>query len=243
MASSSNALQALLADDAKNAALRQVLSTYLSVGELATLVQVCAALRPWLVDYGAQLFLGVTDVDAVGEAEVLRPWRPHMLLNGQPTMCKKKTIHVRPRIFSCYGRTADGRQLVREVPRGAAVDLERSGASVLLVHASDQNEAETLLRNFPLFAKRKPPKGVAGPCYDTYHMGAHIQETLSRHRTPPGMYRLRVVMHLRHIVDSEVYDAYTYTSDAFYIVAAPPKKGSATERARREEPHKRSRVV
>ena len=237
------AFHALLYNDATNAALRQVLSAHLSVGELSTLVQVCRAFRPWLVDYGAQLFLGVTGDIAHGAHRVLRPWTPHLLLNGQPAMCKKKTVHVEPRIYSCYGRTPDGKQLVKVVPYGCVVDLQRSGVTVALVHASSEHEAETLLHNFPLFTKKKPPKGEAGPYYDTYHMGAHIEETLSRHSTPPGMYRLRVVVHLRHICDSEVYEAYTYTSDAFHIVAAPPKKGSATEKARREEPYKRSRFV
>ena len=237
------ALLDLLYDDASNTALREVLSTQLSIGELSTLVQVCRAFRPWLVDYGAQLFLGVTGDVAEGEHRVLRPWTPHLLLNGQPAMCKKKTVLVEPRIYSCYGRTADGRQMVRVVPRGAIVDLERSGVTVALVDAANHENTETLLCNFPLFTKKKPPKGEEGPCYDTYHMGAHIEETLSRHRTPPGKYRLRVVVHLRHTCDLKVYEAYTYTSDAFYIVAAPPKKGSATEQARREEPHKRSRTV
>ena len=41
---------------------------------------------------------------------------------------------------------------------------------------------------------------------------------------------------------SEVTDAYTYTSDAFYVVAAPPRTAAAA-RARREQPHKRSRFV
>lgn len=241
---SSSALSTLLADDFKNAALRQILSTYLSVGELSTLVRVCAATRSWLVDYGAQLFLGVTGVDEVGEVKVLRPWRPHMLLNGQPAMCKKKTINITPRIYSCHGRTTDGKQLVREVPRGALADLERSGVSVLLVHASgEKGEAEMLLRNRPLFAKRKPSKGQTCPCYDTYHIGAHIHDTLSRHRTPPGLYRLRVVAHLAHLCEARVSYDYTYTSDAFYVVSAPPKKGSATEKARREQPHKRARLV
>ncbi len=241
---STGALSTLLANDFNNAALRQVLSTYLSVDEFATLVRVCAATRLWLVEYDAQLFLGVTGVDEVGENKLLRPWRPHMLLNGQPAMCKKKTINITPRIYSCHGRTADGSQLVREVPRGALVDLERSEVSVLLVHASgQQGVAETLLSNSPLFKKRIPPKRQSWTSYDTYHIGAHIHDTLSRYRTPPGMYRLRVVVHLAHLCEAQVSYAYTYTSDAFYVVSAPPKKGSAVEKARREQPHKRARLV
>jgi len=237
------AFLALLYEDASNTALREVLSTYLSVGELATLVQACRAFRPWLVENDAQLFLGVTGDDAEGEHAVLRPWEPHVMLNGQPALCKKRLVHVFPRIYSRCGRTADGRQLVQRVPHGAVVDLARSSVTVSLVHASNLEHKETLLCNFPLFTKKKPPKDDPGPCWDTYHMGGHIQETLSRHTHPPGMYRLQVVMHLRHTVDSEVYEAYTYTSDAFYIVSAPPKRGSATEQARREEPQKRSLFV
>ena len=43
----------LIYSDAENTALRQVLSTYLLIGELATVVQVCTAFRSWLVDSGA----------------------------------------------------------------------------------------------------------------------------------------------------------------------------------------------
>ncbi len=232
----------LLYDDTQNTALRQVLSAHLSIGELALLTRVCRAFRPWLVENDAQLFLGVTDDDAEGEHRVLRPWKPHLLLNGQPALCKKRLVHVFPRIYSCCGRTADGRQLVKRVPRGANVDILRSGVSVMLVHASSREPTETLLCNFPLFTTMKPPKDEPGPCYDTYHMGGHIQTTLSRHRTPPGRYRLRVVLHLVLRNREALLENYTYTSDAFYVVAAPPRTAAAVV-ARRDEPPRRSSVV
>ena len=156
-------LHALLYDDASNTALRQVLSTQLSIGELATLVQVCTAFRPWLVDYGAQLFLGVTGDNAAGEHRVLRPWQPHLLLNGQPAMCKKRAVFVTPCVYSCYGRTADGRQMVSAVRPGASIDTERSGLTLRLVRASTRDEAEVLgIQNAPLFAKKTPRKGKGG---------------------------------------------------------------------------------
>ena len=123
----------------------------------------------------------MTDDDAEGEHWVLRPWKPHLLLNGQqPALCKNRLVHVFPRIYSRCGRTADGRQLVKRVPRGASVDILRSGVSVMLVHASSRAPEETLLCNFPLFTTMKPPEGEADPYYDTYHMGGHIQTTLAR---------------------------------------------------------------
>ena len=236
-------LHALLYDDTKNTALRQVLTTQLAVKELTVLVQVCTAFRSWLVDTGAQLFLGVTGDNAAGEHRVLRPWQPHLLLNGQPAMCKKKTVLVTPRIYSCYGRTADGKQMVSAVRPGANVDLERSGVTLRLVHNHTGDEKEVLgIRHFPLFAKKKPPKSKEAPFYDTYHMGVHIEQTLSRYESPPGRYRLEVALHLVRKDTLEVTDAYTYTSDAFYVVAAPPRTAAAA-RARREQPHKRSRFV
>ena len=233
----------VLYDDARNTALRQVLSTHLSVCELCALVQVCTAFRSWLVGHGAQLFLGVTALDIVGGKKVLREWQPHFLLNGQPTMCKKRTILITPRVYSCYGRAADGRQLVHEVPPGKKVDTERSAVTLRLVHASTRAEAEVLLRNLPLFVKKQTPKGTEKDYSNTHHMGIHIRETLSRHQTPPGRYRVQVELHLVHGDTKRKLNVYVYTSDAFYVVAAPPKRGSETERARREEPHRRSSIV
>ena len=236
-------LHALLYDDTQNTALRQVLTAQLAVKELAVLVQVCTAFRSWLVDTGAQLFLGVTGDNAAGEHRVLRPWQPHLLLNGQPAMCKKKAVFVTPCVYSCYGRTADGRQMVSAVRPGASIDTERSGLTLRLVRASTRDEAEVLgMQNVPLFAKKKPRKGKGGAFYDTYPMGVHIEQTLSRHESPPGMYRLEVAVHLVHRDTHKATDAYTYTSDAFYVVAAPPRTAAAA-RARREQPHKRSRLV
>ena len=185
-AASHAAFLGVLYDDVSNTALRQALSTHLSVCELCALVQVCTAFRSWLVGHGAQLFLGVTALDIVGGNKVLRAWQPHFLLNGQPAMCKKRTILITPRVYSCYGRAADGRQLVHEVPPGAKVDTERSAVTLRLVHASTRAEAEVLLRNMPLFTKKQTSKGAEKDYSNTYHMGIHIRETLSRHQTPPG---------------------------------------------------------
>jgi len=232
----------LIYSDAENTALRQVLSTYLSIGELATVVQVCTAFRSWLIDSGAHLFLGVTPLDTVGEHSVLRPWAPHLTLNGQPAMCKKKAVLVTPRIYSCCGQTADGKQIVRVVPRGASVAIEHSTVKMRLVHANTHIETESL-GHLSLFTKKTPPRGVQAPYYDTYRTGLHIQETLSRHRSPPGMYRLEVEAILVRKDTQATSGRLVFTSDAFYVVAAPPKPGSVTERARRDEPHVRSRIV
>lgn len=232
----------LVYNDTKNTALRQALSTHLSVGEIASLVQVCTAFRSWLKDSGASLFLGITPLDTVGGGQVLRAWQPHLTLNGQPAMCKKKVVLVTPRIYSCCGQTADGLPMVSVVPRGANVDIGRSKICVRLLHANTHAEAELLLCA-TLFTKKKPLKGVQGPCYDTYHAGVQIQETLSRHRSPPGRYKLEVrALLVRKETGAALCD-YVFTSDAFYVVAAPPKPGSATERSRRDGPHKRSRTV
>lgn len=163
----------VLYDDASNTALRQVLSTHLSVCELCSWVQVCTAFRSWLVGHGAQLFLGVTALDIVGGKKVLREWQPHFLLNGQPTMCKKRTIRIAPRVYSCYGRAADGRQLVHEVPPGANSSLELHISSPFCAHLHTLEPTEQFLGRIDVLptlasfceqGKRWTPSAVPSRC-------------------------------------------------------------------------------
>jgi hypothetical protein len=237
-----DALCALLHDDTNNTTLCQVLAPLLGIADLCALAHVCRPFRSWVADNGSQCFLGVT-LKRV-ESSTLAPWQHQLTLNGQGTVCKKNAIRLDPQIYWSWGTSAEGEPMVEEVAWGSQVDTLKSNVYARLLDAETGDEVEHL-GTFPLFRPTKSKAEDARPQHKRCKLRKlyiWIHNTLSSHQTPPGMYKLQVTA-LVALLQTGLGKDYSYTSDRFFVVSAPPKKGSANERARREEPYRRARVV
>ena len=118
---SHHALTQLLYSDTHNTALCHALAPWLELSDLTTLAHVCRAFRSWLRDTGRQCFLSVLPLWSV-DVPVLATWKPHFLVDGVAHVSKRHSFLVQPRIYSCYARTVEGKQMVEQVPRGSLVD-------------------------------------------------------------------------------------------------------------------------
>ena len=217
-----DALAQLLYSDQENTALCHALSPWLELNELTALARVCRAFRSWVRDTGRQCFLGVMPLDCVDGANgALLPWKSHFFVDGVAHVSKRHSFHVRPCIYTCYGRFPFGEDMVMEVPHGSLVDPERTTIKAQLVHAITHECVEELADQ-KLFQQVKPPKGKEAPYY-SYRRPVFfkILDTLSSDYTPPCMFRLHVDVFVG-MHDTHDYGHYSYTSDKFWVVSTSP---------------------
>ncbi len=226
-----DALTQLLYSDTHNTALCHALASCLELKNLVALARVCRAFRSWLRDTGRQCFLSIMPLGPVDGVRLgLLPWQPHFLVDGVAHVSKRHSFLVRPRIYTCYARTADGQALVQQLHRGSLVDAPRCRVQAKLLHAITLQCVEELA-SFPLFQLAKPPKGEEGPCYKFRKpIFFKILRTLSSHYTPTCMFRLRVEVSVA-FHDGGVGGQYAYTSDRFWVVSTAPASQGKRARA------------
>lgn len=235
-----DAFNQLIHNDTCNTSLSHPLALWLSVNDLAVLAHVCRALRTWVVDSGKQCFLALQSLN-VADPPALAPWKPHFLLNGIGAISKKHSIVLQPRIYSCVGIDAEGTPIVVHPQPGLQVDFAKSTMDACLVNDATGKIAEPL-GSFPMFFAIKSTKNDAGPRYGTKRIRLKVNRTLSSKHAFPVMFKLQLTAHVR-LHDTDIEREYVYTSERFFVVSSPPLKGSANERARRDEPPKRSCAV
>jgi len=218
---SHHALTQLLYSDTHNTALCHALAPWLELRDLVVLAHVCRAFRSWPRDTGRQCFLSILPFWSVN-VPVLATWKPHFLVDGVAHVSKRHSFLVHPRIYSCYARTVEGKQMVEQVPRGSLVDVRCTSVKARLVHAITHESVEELAC-VPLFQTVKPPKGEDAPYY-TFRRPVFfkILRTLSSHYSPPCMFRLCVEVFVG-LHDTGVSGHYTYTSDRFWVVSTAPE--------------------
>ena len=218
---SNHALTKLLYNDTDNTALCHALAPCLELRDLTILAHVCRAFRSWLRDTGRQCFLSILPLWSV-DVPVLATWKPHFLVDDVAHVSKRHSFHVQPRIYTCYARTAEGKQMVEQVPRGSLVDPHRVCVRAQLVHAITHECVEKLASE-QLLQQVKPPKGEEEPYY-TFRKPIFfkILRTLSSHFSPPCMFRLRVEVFVGLHDTNRVHGHYTYTSDKFWVVSTSP---------------------
>lgn len=235
-----DAFNQLIYNDVHNTSLSHPLALWLSVNDLAVLAHVCRALRTWVVDSGKQCFLALQSRNAA-DPPALAPWKPHFLLNGIGAISKRHSIILQPRIYSCVGIDAEGARIVVHPQPGLRVDFIKSTIDAFLVNDTTGKRGECL-GSFPMFFAIKSTKNDSAPRYDTKRVHLKVKDTLSSKHAFPVMFKLQLTAHVR-LHDTTIEREYVYTSERFFVVSSPPLKGSANERARRDEPPKRSCTV
>jgi len=229
--------------------LRDILTRYLGIADLARLAQVCKLFRSW-TDYAGRPKLGLArwsrsqgDLELPPPCDLETPvWHTHGALGEEPAMAVRRAIRFQPRMFRTYVNE-NGMTVERDLPPGSAIDPERTLISVDLVWRFQNTVCEHLYHG--RYWKKAPANDVPPKDWpEPQVMKFQIRETLSNRRTPPEQCRLRIRLHaFRYGCDTP--SDYTYYSPEFWVadIATVNGKYKGAVNRRKSHPSKRTRCA
>lgn len=229
--------------------LRDILTPYLSAGDLRTMALVCREFSSWMEHAGRpQLVLARwsrrnPDLELPPACDLEIPmWQTHGKLGEEPAMATRKVIRLRPNVIRTY-LNSDGHWCERDLLPGTAVDPKRTTLSADLV-LDCQNRVCEHLYSAPFWKRDSAmqdahPKDWADPQMIKFKI-----TSLSNKQSPPEQFRVRLTLHIyRHGNDTP--SQLVYESPAFWVAdiatIRSPSKAVAAERA--SNPSKRARRV
>ena len=184
--------------------LCDILTPYLSAGELRTMSLVCRDFSSWMQYAGRpELVLArwsrtQPDIELPPACDMEIPvWQPHGKLGEEPAIATRKAVRMRPNVIRTY-INSNGQWCERDLPPGTAVDHNRTKLSADLVLDCQNRVCEHLYEG-PFWKRDKAmdeahPKDWADPQPIKFKVAS-----LSNKQTPPEQFRVRLTVHVyRH---------------------------------------------
>lgn len=227
--------------------LCDILTPYLSAGELRTMSLVCRDFSSWMQYAGRpELVLArwsrtQPDIELPPACDMEIPvWQPHGKLGEEPAIATRKAVRMRPNVIRTY-INSNGQWCERDLPPGTAVDHNRTKLSADLVLDCQNRVCEHLYEG-PFWKRDKAmdeahPKDWADPQPIKFKVAS-----LSNKQTPPEQFRVRLTVHVyRHGNDTP--SQLVYETPAFWVadVATIRRPSKAAAAAREANPSKRTR--
>jgi len=231
--------------------LRDILTPYLSAGDLRTMALVCRDFSSWM-EYAGRPELALArwsrlnpDLELPPPCDLETSMWTHVMhgkLGEEPAIATRKVVRAKPRVIRSY-INSNGCWCERDLVPGTAVDHRRTTLSADLVLNCQNRVCEHLYHGrfwkWDKSMDEAHPKDWPDPQQIKFKV-----ESLSNKQMPPEQFRVRLTLHIyRHGNDAATQ--LTWDSPPFWVadIATIRNPSKAVAAAREAIPAKRARRV